>query len=161
MRTAPFLLLTGALLAAPAAAQRATLGTYGLWGAFQKPGRCWAISQPSRIREDAPPAFASVGAWPARGISGQLHVRLSGEKREGSAVLLRIDGRTFQLRGGGRDAWAPDAAADAAILDAMRTGIVMTVETRSVAGARILDQYRLQGAASAIDAALIACARRR
>lgn len=161
MRTASFLLLGSVLFAAPAAARQTTLGIYGLWGAFHEPGRCWAISQPSRVHEDAPPAFASVGAWPARGISGQVHIRLSREKREGSAVLLRIDGRTFQLRGGGRDAWAPDAAADAAILESMRTGIAMTVETRSATGARILDQYRLQGAASAIDAALIACARRR
>jgi hypothetical protein len=42
----------------------------------------------------------------------------------------------------------------------MRTGIEMSVETRSASGALVRDSYRLRGAATAIDAAAIACARR-
>jgi hypothetical protein len=42
----------------------------------------------------------------------------------------------------------------------MRTGLEMTVESRAAAGALIRDSYRLRGAATAIDAAAIACARR-
>src|SRR5690606_5725615 len=85
----------------------------------------------------------------------------SREKREGSAVLLRIDGRVFQLIGAGRDAWAPDAAADAQIRDAMRTGVDMVVETRTARGALARDLYRLRRAATAMDAAAIACAPQR
>lgn len=132
-----------------------------MWGAFSGSDRCYAIAQPV----DGPAAegwqpFASVGHWPRRRISGQLHVRLSREKRAGSAVLLRIDGRTFQLRGGGRDAWAPESRADEEILAAMRTGIDMVVETRSTRGQLVRDRYQLRGAATAIDAAAIACAGR-
>ena len=104
--------------------------------------------------------FASVGQWPGRGRAGQLHIRLSREKRPGSAVLLRIDGRAFQLIGGGRDAWAPDARGDIEIQAAMRTGLDLIVETRSTQGLIVRDQYRLRGAATAIDAAALACARR-
>ena len=75
-------------------------------------------------------------------------------------MLLRIDGRSFQLLGGGRDAWAPDARADAEIQAAMRTGIDLVVETRSADGRLVRDHYRLRGAATAMDAAAIACARR-
>ena len=75
-------------------------------------------------------------------------------------MLLRIDGRAFQLVGGGRDAWAPDARADADIQAAMRSGLAMVVETRSTQGLIVRDLYRLRGAATAIDAAAIACARR-
>ncbi len=133
-----------------------------MWGAFSGGGRCHAISQPYR----APAAetwrpFVAIGHWPGRRISGQLHVRLSREKRPGSAVLLRIDGRSFQLRGGGRDAWAPDARGDDEIMAAMRTGIEMVVETRSTRGLLVRDHYRLRGAATAMDAAALACARRR
>jgi len=92
-------------------------------------------------------------------VRGQLAVRFARPKRGGSAVLLRIDERTFQLIGGGADAWAPDARADAAIVAAMRTGVALSVETRSEAGGTMRDVYRLRGAASAIDAAAIACAR--
>jgi hypothetical protein len=104
--------------------------------------------------------FASVGIWPAKGSGIQLHIRLREAKRRGSAVILRIDGRSFHLISGGRDAWAPDRRADAAIVAAMRGGTEMSVETRSAAGARMHDRYLLRGAASAIDAAAIACSRR-
>lgn len=76
-------------------------------------------------------------------------------------MLLRIDGRTFQLVGQARDAWAPDAAADREILQAMRTGLQMTVQTRSATGALVRDGYQLRGAATAMDAVAIACARLR
>lgn len=149
-------------LAAPALAQRESLGIFSLWGAFRDSGRCYAIAQPLQSpRPEGWQPFASVAFQPARGVRGQVHVRLSREKRPGSAVLLRIDGRSFQLVAGARDAWAPDPRADAEIRTAMRTGLEMTVETRSTRGALVRDQYRLRGAATAIDAAAIACAGRR
>jgi hypothetical protein len=145
----------------PAMAQQ-SLGTFGMWGAFGGAGRCYAIAQPFRApATEGWRPFAAVGHWPAQRIRGQLHVRLSREKRPGSAVLLRIDGRSFQLRGGGRDAWAPDPRADEEIVTAIRTGIEMIVETRSVRGQLIRDQYRLRGAATAMDAAALACRPRR
>ena len=153
--------LCALVFSAPAADQEA-LGVFGRWGAFESPGRCYAIAAPYQAREaEGWRPFVAVGHWPARRIRGQLHVRLSREKRPGSAVLLRIDGRSFQLRGGGRDAWAPDHRADDEILAAMRTGIDMVVETRSTAGRLVRDQYRLRGAATAMDAAALACRPRR
>ncbi len=146
-------------LATPAAAQRRPLGTWSFWGAFRDNERCFAIAEPVERDQGARP-FASVGWWPGRSLAGQIHVRLAEEKRPGSAVLLRIDGRSFQLVAGPRDAWAPDAGADAEIVAAMRTGIEMVVETRSARGALMRDTYRLRGAATAIDAAAIACRRR-
>lgn len=149
------------MLAPAAAAQQQSLGIFGMWGAIAGGGRCYAISQPYRApRAEQWRPFVAVGHWSGRRIGGQVHVRLSREKRAGSAVLLRIDGRSFQLRGGGRDAWAPDSRADDEIRTAMRTGIEMIVETRSVRGLLVRDQYRLRGAATAMDAAALACAGR-
>jgi hypothetical protein len=149
------------VLAMPALAQRQSLGIFGTWGAFRGPDRCYAIAEPIQApRPGDGRGFASVGYWPARGVGGQAFFRLSRAKREGSAVLLRIDDRTFQLRAGGADAWAADSAADAELVSAMRTGIEMSVETRSASGGLVRDSYRLRGAATAIDAAAIACARR-
>lgn len=155
-------LLLSLSLAAPAWAQPQSLGAFGHWAAFRDGGRCYAIAQPHQ----APAAqgwqpFASIGIWPGRGRGGQLHIRLSREQRAGSAVLLRIDGRLFQLTGAGRDAWAPDGRADAEIQAAMRTGVDLVVETRSTEGLQVRDFYRLRGAATAMDAAAIACAPRR
>ena len=163
MRHAMILLMLTSL-SAPVLAQRESLGIFSQWGAFMdsSPRRCFAIAQPFQApRAEQWKPFLSVAYWPARGSKGQLHARLSRAKRPQSAVLLRIDERTFQLVGGGNNAWAPDARADAEIVAAMRTGIDLTIETRSVTGALIRDQYQLRGAATAIDAAAIACAARR
>lgn len=146
-----------AALASAAAAQPRSLGTFGLWGAFQKPGRCWAIARPTETTHRGGNGFASIGYWPRQGARGQLHFRLGAAKREASAVLLRIDGRSFQLIGRGADAWAPDPRGDAELLAAMRSGVTMTVETRSARGGIVRDRYALRGAPSAIDAAALAC----
>ena len=161
MRRLTFLVLP-LVFAAPARAQPQSLGAFGNWAAFRDGARCYAIARPRQ----APDArgwqpFASIGIWPGRGRGGQLHVRLSRETRAGSAVLLRIDGRLFQLNGSGRDAWAPDGRADAEIQAAMRTGIDLVVETRAADGLQVRDSYRRRGAATAMDAAAIACAPRR
>jgi hypothetical protein len=155
---ASILPLLSLLAAAPAVAEPQALGAFGNWGAFREGGRCYAIAQPAQAPQGRQ-AFASVGVWPGRG--SQLNIRLSREQREGSAVLLRVDGRTFQLLGGGRDAWAPDPRADGEIQAAMRTGVDMVVETRAAGGLLVRDQYALRGAATAMDAAAIACAPRR
>ena len=161
MTKAAILIVLGLCAAAPALAQPQSLGVFGSWGAFAGDGRCYAIAEPVETAAGGGQPFASVGHWPARHAGGQLHVRLSREKRQGSAVLLRIDGRSFQLLGGGRDAWTADARADQEIQAAMRTGIDMVVETHSAEGLLVRDQYRLRGAATAMDAAAIACVRRR
>lgn len=156
------IILSLLILGSPAAAQRTSLGIFSQWGAFQDetPPRCFAIIQPTRSpKPEGWQPFVSVAYWPKSGQRGQVHVRLSRHKRPGSAVLLRIDGRTFQLVGGGNNAWAPDVRADAEIVTAIRSGVAMSVETRSTRGARVRDVYELRGGATAIDAAAIACAR--
>ena len=156
-----FMLMLAAAVPAEAAAQPQSLGAWGNWAAFRDSGRCYAISQPYETPEaQGGQPFASVGTWPGRARGGQVHIRLSRAARAGSAVLLRIDGRTFQLTGAGRDAWAADGRADADIQAAMRTGVELVVETRSTEGLQVRDLYRLRGAATAMDAASIACARR-
>jgi hypothetical protein len=159
MRSILFLAIS-LTVAAPVAAQRQSLGIFGQWGAFREAegNRCFAIAepQPQRQRLDWRP-FASVGYWPGRDAKGQVHFRLSRMKRPGSALILRIDDRTFQLAGGGVNAWAPDVRSDGEIVAAMRSGIAMTLETRSERGGLVRDSYQLRGAATAIDAAAIAC----
>ena len=163
MRSVAFLVLLLAL-PEPVLAQRQSLGVFYQWGAFEEnnPRRCFAIAEPHRApkAEEWRP-FASVGFWPGVGARAQVHFRLSRKKRPGSAVLLRIDGRTFQLYAGGGNAWAPDRRGDAEVVAAMRSGIDMIIETRSETGALVRDYYQLRGAATAIDAAAVACARRR
>lgn len=151
-----------ALAATPAMAAREPLGLFTGWGAFRdtKPLRCYAIAEPI----DGPAGarwrpFATIGHWPGRKIRAQFHIRLRAAKQLGAPVTLAIDDQHFPLVAGGADAWAPDARADAAIVAAIRGGSRMSVATTAEDGKRITDRYELRGAATAIDAAAIACAR--
>lgn len=163
MRPALFL-LTGiaAALAAPLAAKD-SLGIFGEWGAFRDPKepRCYAISasEERRGRRDYK-AYASVGTWPERSIRGQVHFRLSLAQRSGAQVRLRVGNRSFNLTGGGGDAWAADPRQDAAIIAAMRQATRMSLSSRDLRGNAFTDSYSLEGAATAIDAAAVGCTRR-
>jgi hypothetical protein len=153
-------LLALAVVATPAVAEKQPLGIFSSWGAFRDGGRCWAISEPDgAAHRGGNRASATVGWWAGGGPRGQIGFRLARPKRPGSAVLLRIDARLFQLIGGGDRAWAENPRDDADIVAAMRTGVQMVLETRSDSGAQLRDVYPLRGAATAIDAAAIGCPR--
>ena len=146
---------------APALA-RDTLGVFDGWGAFAdpRPRRCYAIAEPDARRRSATwRPFAAISAWPARGVRAQINIRLRKAKRPGAPVLLTVGDTKFALVAGGADAWAPNAAIDAQIVAAMRRADGMRIETRARDGTRLIDTYRLRGAATAIDAATLACAR--
>jgi len=154
------------LLALPAGGwSRDVLGVFQRWGAFRdaQAGRCYAIAQPvAGGWKDSPwRPFAAVGYWPRQGVRGQVSLRLSHPLREGADAVLTIGQRRFTLHGGGADVWAADRQADAAILAAMRSGGQMRVSGTSRAGGGFTDRYNLRGAATAIDAAALGCARMR
>jgi hypothetical protein len=148
------------LLAGPAAA-RETIGVYRGWGAFRDavPARCYAIARPIMAGGN-PNGFASIATWPARGLRASLHVRLSRERDVSAGVTLSIGERRFPLVAGARDAWAPDAPTDRALVAALRAGRSMSVEAVGGGGRPFADVYALAGAATAIDAATLACAAR-
>lgn len=159
----PLALLTIALPAAVlAAAPRTALGIFDGWGAFRDPAtpRCYAISSPAAtIGTPQVNAFASVGYWPRQQIRGQFYTRLSKQRRPGSELRLTIGARRFMLTGNRAHGWASDPRMDAAIIAAMRASPSMSIESVSTSGTAIADTYRLRGAATAIDAAALGCAR--
>lgn len=158
------LLLIGGLCLANPALARDPLGVFDGWGAFRdsRPARCYAIAQPETVRSgDARRAFLSVAIWPGRDLRPQVHVRLRRDRPAGTPVFLETGGARFLLVAGRADAWGRDSRADEAIVQAMRGGEWVRVIARDERGRRFTDAYRLKGAATAIDAAIVACARRR
>lgn len=148
------------VLAAPTG--RVTLGVYESWAAFrdQAPARCFAIAAPiragaaTRLRP-----FASIASHFGRSNRSALFVRLSTARSLAVPITLSIDDRRFTLAGGDAAAWAPDAATDRAIVAAMRGARSMSVAAVSARGQPFADTYALAGAATAIDAAALGCAR--
>lgn len=161
--TSRALALSLVVLASPLAAKD-SLGVFAGWGAFRDPSvpRCYAIAapEPTRAARDYAP-FASVGTWPKRRVRGQVHFRLSRKLADTAAITLQVGGQRFALTGGGGDAWAAGNAMDAAIVAAMRSARSITVSARDARNRRFSDRYVLEGAATALDAATVGCARTR
>ncbi|HWW65453.1 MAG TPA: hypothetical protein VNZ43_11875 [Sphingomonadaceae bacterium] len=159
------LLLIAPILAAfstQSADTRDFLGLFEGWAAFRDaaPPRCYAVAMPvkkSRSADEHP--FLAVADWPASGATGQVHVRLRKPRKADAPVTLSIGKMHFRLVGAGRDAWASGPGADRAIVAAVRHGTSLSIETVDERGRPLIDVYRLAGAPSAIDAAILACAR--
>lgn len=158
----PIVLLALTTAAAAPGPARELLGVYGAWGAFRDQGRCYAIARPAlATRGTRNRPFAGVGTFPGRGQRNSLHIRLSRERDRSAGVTLSIGERRFALVATGADAWAPDARSERAVVAAMRSGRSMSVEAVGRGGRPFADTYRLDGAATAIDAAALACLSRR
>ncbi|KTD99651.1 hypothetical protein ATE68_21555 [Sphingopyxis sp. H038] len=163
-RWASFFLIATAMPAVALAASPTALGIFDGWGAFRDPAtpRCYALAAPSAtIGTPKVKAYASVGYWPKSRIRGQFYVRLSKERAPGRELRLTIGGRRFILTGNGAHGWAGDPRMDAAIVAAMRSAPSMSIESGTATGGAIADTYRLRGAATAIDAAALGCAKLR
>jgi hypothetical protein len=147
------MLLVALLLSSP---DRTTIGVFESWGAFAGTGprRCYAMAAPVQQRRVG---FVAVTTWPNADPRPQLHVRLSRAHAAASRVTLAIGERRFRLTAGPRDAWAPDAETDRAIVAAMRGARSLSVESVGADRRPFADVYRLSGAATAIDAARVAC----
>jgi hypothetical protein len=154
--------LVGVALAAPALARDA-LGIFDGWGAFRdaNPARCFAIAEPVDGGGGKWRPFASVSHWPDKGIRGQVHIRLSRERRGKSDITLQIDDRRWAMTGGRYDVWSPSPRHDAYILAKLRSGKAMSISSVAATGGAFADTYRLKGAATAIDAAAVGCAKGR
>ena len=153
----PRLLILFALaaLATPLAA-RDSLGVYSNWAAFRdaKQPRCYAIAKP---RSGA--GFASIATWPQQNVRNQVHFRLPRDVGDKGANLI-VGERRFALATRGKNAWAQDRRMDAAIVAAMRSASTMRISAKGADGRGFTERYSLDGAASAIDAAVVGCARR-
>lgn len=147
-------------LALPLSAKE-SLGIFDGWGAFRDEAgpRCYAIAIPRGASREQ--ASASIATWPRRNIRSQIHFRLSRAARSGSALALQIGDERFQLTGSGANAWGANRQMDAAIAAALRSANRMSVSATDTSGRRFSDNYTLSGVASAMDAATVACARRR
>jgi hypothetical protein len=145
------------------AADRTAIAIFREWGAFREgpadaPSRCFAIAEPPPNSASAGRgAFASVASWPAQRVRAQLAIRLSHPLRAGMPVTLSIGDASWPLIARGQSAWAQDRHQDARIVAAMRSGSSMSVSAVGANGNPFADAYRLRGAASAIDAAALAC----
>ena len=155
-----FALSFAALIVAAPLAAKDSLGVFDDWGAFRDPAvpRCYAIAEADRGSGDYQ-AYADVGTWPRRNVRGQVHFRVSRRLAKSPHISLSLGGHRYDLTGGGVDAWAQDKRMDAAIVAALRSADGMSLSAIDSAGHRFTDHFSAKGAATAMDAATVGCAR--
>lgn len=157
MLRALLLLLAGA--AAVASDRGNILYAGSAWAAIDRGPTCEALSRSVRIAAKGKvQALAGFTFAADRHRWGEFHAQLRRMPRPGAAVMLRIDARPFLLVARGNQAWSDGPLQEQAIIAALRDATSMSVESRDGAGARFVDPYSLDGAATAIDAAAAACA---
>lgn len=152
----------GAFIAPSAAYAKDLIGIFTGWAAFSQSDEkhCYAIAQPTEIvGRDSQKGNSSliIGFWPEQSKHYQIYVRFSRDRSSNSAVTLSAGGRRFSLNGNRTEAWAKDKRMDLAIVAAMRSSASLSVQSIGRDGRAIVDAYKLRGAASAIDAAALAC----
>ena len=148
-----------------AAAQQKTIGAFGDWTAVADGTGakriCYVGSMPKKAegkykqRDDA---HVLVTHRPAEKVTGEVSVTAGYTYRNGSTVDVDIGGKTFKLFSRNENGWAYDAAADKAIVAAMKAGSKMTVRGTSSRGTVTTDTYSLAGFSAAYHVIGKACA---
>lgn len=141
-----------ALLLAGAASAETLLGKHGDWEAFTETeaGKtaCYMGAVPTKSRGKYTTrgrTYMLITHRPAENSKNVVSIQAGYEFKKGSEVEIEIGTATFKLFTDGRWAFAPDAAADSALVSAMIRGATMVVKGVSSRGTETTDTYSLTG----------------
>ncbi len=146
------------------ASKPSLLGTFGDWRAysFSENGKkvCYMAAQPK----------TDVGNYTQRGDIYALITHRPAEKtkdvfsyiagypyKSGSEVTIKANGSIFKLFTQDSTAWAADAAADRAVVAAIRGGSDMVIKGTSKRGTATTDTFGLKGSSKAYKTISDAC----
>lgn len=140
------------------------IGAYKDWAAFVYTENgakvCYMASEPKKHEgnyDKRGDIYALVTHRPADGTKGEFSYIAGYPYKEGKAVSLKIDGKTFDLFTHDETAWAQEGD-DAKILKAIRSGSNMIVKGTSSKGTDTADTFSLKGSSAAYDAISRECA---
>jgi hypothetical protein len=163
LRLSPILALSAAL-AGPALAQEPdALGTFDAWEAYSYKASdskvCFAFAKPQKseasrkVRRDE--VRFMVTNHTGKKVRGEVSTIIGYPFKEGSAVKLTIDEKSFEMFPQSDMAWAGDT--DREIVAAMKAGKTMKLSGVSWKGTETTDTYSLDGISAAIDKIDDAC----
>ncbi len=141
-----------------------TIGIFGDWSAFQfsEDGNpaCYMSSEPTKATgnyKQRGEVFAIITHRPAEKRIGEVSIIAGYTYQKDSAVEVAIDKQGFELFTQDDGAWAPDAATDKKLVQAMKKGNRMVVKGTSSRGTLTTDTYSLKGFTKAYNAIAKAC----
>jgi invasion associated locus B (IalB) protein len=147
-------------MAAAGAAQPTLLGQYGDWGAYTAaPGGkkvCFALAQPASMETSPPnrprnPAFMFISSRPGDKVSNEVSIVSGYPFKQNAEATAEVGSSMFALYTLQDGAWVKNAAEEAHMVDAMRTGQSAVVKGTSAKGTKTTDTFSLKGFAQALD----------
>jgi len=154
--------------AAQSAGAAANIGTFKDWNAFTSadPGgkMCFIATQPTDTKYSQPvkgrdPAFFQITRIPTKGVVNEVSSITGYTFAANADVTVDIDGTKFKmfLNDSHPDTAWSEPESEAALVEAMKKGHVMTLTGTSKRNTTISDSYSLSGITAALDAVTKEC----
>jgi invasion protein IalB len=146
--------------AAVGGAHTTLLGQYGDWGAYTaSPGGkkiCFIIAKPASEQTVPPnrprnPIYTFISTRPADKVTNEVSIVIGYPFKPGSEASAQIGSNTYALYTQLDGAWIKNAADEAQMVDAMRSGDNAVITGESAKGTQTSDTYSLKGVAQALD----------
>jgi len=147
-------------VAAVGGAHTTLLGQYGDWGAYTaSPGGkkiCFIIAKPASEETNPPnrprkPIYMFISTRPADKVTNEVSIVIGYPFKPGSEASAQIGSNTYALYTQLDGAWIKNAADEAQMVDALRSGDTAVITGGSAKGTQTTDTYSLKGVAQALD----------
>jgi len=154
---------TGTADPAPAAVggvRPTLLGQYGDWGAYTaSPGGkkiCFAIAKPASSETTPPgktrnPSYMFISSRPGEKVTDEVSIIIGYPFKPNSEATVAVGTASFALYTQQDGAWIKNAAEEAHLIEAMRSGENAVIKGTSAKGTRSTDTFSLKGLAEALD----------
>jgi Invasion associated locus B (IalB) protein len=149
-----------AVAAAAGGAKPTLLGQYGDWGAYTaSPGGkkiCFAIAKPASS-ETTPagktrnPSYMFISSRPGEKVTDEVSIIIGYPFKPNSEATVAVGTASFALYTQQDGAWIKNAAEEAHLIEAMRSGKNVVIKGMSAKGTRSTDVFSLKGLAQALD----------
>jgi Invasion associated locus B (IalB) protein len=147
-------------VAAVGGAKPTLLGQYGDWGAYTaSPGGkkiCFAIAKPASSETTPPgksrnPSYMFIASRPAEKVTDEVSIIIGYPFKPNSEATVAVGTTSFALYTQQDGAWIKNAAEEAHLIEAMRSGQNAVIKGTSAKGTRSTDVFSLKGLAQALD----------
>jgi Invasion associated locus B (IalB) protein len=136
------------------------LGQYADWGAYTaSPGGkkvCFAIAKPASAETTPPgrprnPIYMFISTRPAEKVTNEVSIIIGFPFKPGADATVTVGPTAFPLYTQQDGAWIKNAADEANMISAMRSGQTAVVKGVSAKGTQSSDTYGLKGLSQALD----------
>ena len=136
------------------------LGQYGDWGVYTaSPGGkkiCFAIAKPASslttpTGKTRNPSYMFISSRPGEKVTDEVSIIIGYPFKPNSEATVAVGTASFALYTQQDGAWIKNAAEEAHLIEAMRSGENAVIKGTSAKGTRSTDTFSLKGLAEALD----------